>query len=76
MSAVNLLQPILDGVQRNNFNGRPLSAEDFRAEQDANLRQQGHLAHAIGDGVAWDSNVRVANATDDDRHGEERPALN
>ncbi len=66
MSAVSLMQPILDGgVQRNNFfNGRLLSAEDLRAEQDANRVQRGHLAHAIGDGVAWGLDVSIASATE------------
>lgn len=66
MSAVSLMQPILDGgVQRNNFfNGRLLSAEDLRAEQDANRVQRGHLARAIGDGVAWGLDVSIAGATE------------
>lgn len=55
MSAVELLQPILDAdLQRNNFfNGRLLSAEDLRAEQDANRAEHAHLTRAIGDGIAW-----------------------
>src|SRR5438128_647433 len=59
MSAVDLLQPILDGgVQRNNFfNGRLLSAEDLRAEQIATGVQIGQVARAVGDGVAWGMGV-------------------
>ncbi|HKG92967.1 MAG TPA: hypothetical protein VKA84_13775, partial [Gemmatimonadaceae bacterium] len=55
MSVVDLLQPILDGgLQRNNFfNGRLLSAEDLRAEQDATRAQLSRLARGAGDGVAW-----------------------
>lgn len=61
MSAVDLLEPILDGgLQRNNFfNGRLLSAEDLRAEQDATRTQAGLLARAQGDGVAWGLAVTV-----------------
>lgn len=59
MSTVNLLQPLLDGgLQRNNFfNGRLLSAEDLRTEQDASRAQQRALARASGDGVAWGLDV-------------------
>ena len=59
MTAVELLEPILGGgVERNNFfNGRLLSAEDLRAEQDANRAQRGFLARAMGDGVAWGLSV-------------------
>lgn len=59
MSTVNLLQPLLDGgLQRNNFfNGRLLSAEDLRTEQDASRTQQRALARASGDGVAWGLDV-------------------
>ena len=55
MSAVELLQPILQGgLERNNFfNGRLLSAEDLSAEQLANRVQHGLLGRALGDGVAW-----------------------
>ncbi|CAN5916133.1 hypothetical protein BH11GEM2_BH11GEM2_15550 [soil metagenome] len=65
MSTVNLLQPILDGgVQRNNFfNGRLLSAEDLRAEQDANRAQRSQLAQALGDGVASGLEVSIISAT-------------
>jgi hypothetical protein len=61
MSAVDLLQPILDGgLQRNNFfNGRLLSAEDLRAEQAATSLQVGLLAQAEGDGVAYGLGVSI-----------------
>lgn len=64
MSAVALLQPILDDrLQRNNFfNGRLLSAEDLRAEQDATRAALGGLARAVGDGVAWGLEVAVLDA--------------
>ena len=63
MSAVDLLQPILDGgLQRNNFfNGRLLSAEDLRAEQKATSMQVGLVAEAAGDGVAWGLSVSHVN---------------
>jgi len=70
MSAVDLLQPILEGVQRNNFfNGRLLSAEDLRADQDATRAQHAQLGRAIGEGVAWGLDVTVASA------GAERPVV-
>src|SRR5688572_1058818 len=55
MTALQLLQPILDEeLQRNNFfNGRLLSAEDLRAEQNTNHAERALLGRAIGDGVAW-----------------------
>ena len=61
MSTINLLQPLLDGgLQRNNFfNGRLLSAEDLRTEQDASRAQQRALARASGDGVAWGLDVTL-----------------
>ena len=54
MSAVDLLQPILDGgLQRNNFfNGRLLSAEDLRAEQTATDVQLGLIARSAPAGNA------------------------
>lgn len=63
MSAIDLLQPLLDGgVKRNNFfNGRLLSAEDLRAEQDATLRQLRDHGRAFGDGVAWGMAVEIVS---------------
>lgn len=54
MSAIDLLQPLLEGgVRRNNFfNGRLLSAEDLRAEQDATRAQLRDHGMAFGDGIA------------------------
>jgi hypothetical protein len=71
MSAVDLLQPILDGgLQRNNFfNGRLLSAEDLRAEQKATGIQVSHLARADGDGVGWGFGVSVSSV------GPQRPRV-
>jgi hypothetical protein len=64
MSAVDLLQPILDGgLERNNFfNGRLLSAEDLRTEQAAARTQAALLARAAGDGVGWGLGVSVLSA--------------
>lgn len=70
MSAVDLLQPILEGVQRNNFfNGRLLSAEDLRAEQEATRAQDARLARTVGEGVAWGLDVAVVSG------GPDRPTL-
>lgn len=65
MSAVDLLQPILDGgLERNNFfNGRLLSAEDLRAEQTATAAQLARLAGGVGDGVAWGMGVSVLTSS-------------
>src|SRR6185295_8945664 len=61
MSTVDLLQPVrAGGVQRNNFfNGRLLSAEDLRAEQEANRARHRQRANATGDGVARGMEVSV-----------------
>jgi hypothetical protein len=50
-----LLEPILSGGIRNNyfFNGRLLSAEDLREEQEANAQGHRRLGQAIGEGVAF-----------------------
>jgi len=63
MSVVELLEPILGGgLERNNFfNGRLLSAEDLRAEQDAERLRQSLIARSVGDGVGWGLGVDVAN---------------
>jgi hypothetical protein len=49
----HLLEPLLDGGVRstNWFNGRVLTAEDLRADQDANRQQRQLLARAVGQGV-------------------------
>lgn len=61
MSAIDLLQPLLEGgVRRNNFfNGRLLSAEDLRAEQDATRAQLRDHGRAFGDGIAWGLGVEL-----------------
>ena len=71
MSAVDLLQPILEGgLERNNFfNGRLLSAEDLRTEQAATREQSSRIARTIGDGIAWGLGVSVASV------GPERPRV-
>jgi hypothetical protein len=60
---VDLLQPLLaGGIQRNHFfNGRLLSAEDLRAEQDASRAQARGLARALGAGVAQGLEVAIAS---------------
>jgi len=58
-----LLTPILDGGIRSTyfFNGRLLSAEDLRQEQNAQQRAYQQLGRALGDGVAY--GLRVAENT-------------
>ncbi len=53
MSEKNLLTPILDGGVRNThfFQGRLLTAEDMRGEQDANRTRDRYLGQAVGAGV-------------------------
>jgi hypothetical protein len=53
MGRIELLQPFLEGGIRNTnfFNGRLLSAEDLRREQQANRERDAQLAKAIGAGV-------------------------
>lgn len=65
MSLVELLEPILDGgLERNNFfNGRLLSAEDLRAEQDAERLRQSLIARSVGDGVGWGLAVTVVSTS-------------
>src|SRR6185436_6390304 len=65
MSLVELLEPILDGgLERNNFfNGRLLSAEDLRAEQDAERLRQSLIARSVGDGVGWGLAVSVVSTS-------------
>lgn len=63
MSKVELLEPLLeDGIRNTNFfNGRLLTAEDLRAEQDASRRQHLQLGRAIGEGAAY--GLEVSKAT-------------
>ena len=51
--SLELLEPMLRGGIRNThfFNGRLLTAEDLRAEQQANRQQHRQLGLAIGAGV-------------------------
>jgi hypothetical protein len=53
MSRFELLEPFLeDGILNTNFfNGRLLSAEDLRTEQQAALKRASHLGAAVGTGV-------------------------
>jgi hypothetical protein len=53
MGRIELLQPFLEGGIRNTnfFNGRLLSAEDLRQEQQANRERDTQLARAVGAGV-------------------------
>ncbi|HEV2801604.1 MAG TPA: hypothetical protein VGW12_13955 [Pyrinomonadaceae bacterium] len=53
MSRIELLQPFLEGGIRNTnfFNGRLLSAEDLRQEQQANRDRIAQLARAVGAGI-------------------------
>jgi hypothetical protein len=62
MSAIELLEPFLEqGIRNTNFfNGRLLSAEDLRAEQEANRQQHQQLGRALGEGVAYGLEVRKA----------------
>ena len=62
MSAIELLEPFLEqGIRNTNFfNGRLLSAEDLRAEQEANRQQHQQLGQAIGEGIAYGLEVRQA----------------
>ncbi|MDQ1591845.1 MAG: hypothetical protein QOG71_2472 [Pyrinomonadaceae bacterium] len=53
MGRIELLQPFLEGGIRNTnfFNGRLLSAEDLRQEQQANRERDSQLARAVGAGI-------------------------
>ncbi|HEX8212592.1 MAG TPA: hypothetical protein VF584_20610 [Longimicrobium sp.] len=62
MDATDLLEPVLtNGIRLNNFfNGRILTAEDLRAEQQAVRGRDRQLAHALGEGVAHGLEVAAA----------------
>jgi hypothetical protein len=66
MNITELLAPVLtDGIRVNNFfNGRVLTAEDLRAEQQANRAQHRQLAQAIGEGVVHGLEVSARTADD------------
>ncbi len=59
---LELHEPLLRGGIRNThfFNGRLLTAEDLRAEQQANRQQHQQLGLAIGAGVVEGYDVRLA----------------
>ncbi|HLM56361.1 MAG TPA: carboxypeptidase-like regulatory domain-containing protein [Pyrinomonadaceae bacterium] len=64
MSYTELLEPILRGGIRsvNFFNGRLLSAEDLKQEQDANREGRARLGQAVGHGVAYGLEVALSAA--------------
>ncbi|HEV2861677.1 MAG TPA: hypothetical protein VGX48_11765 [Pyrinomonadaceae bacterium] len=64
MSYTELLEPILRGGIRsvNFFNGRLLSAEDLKQEQDANREGRARLGQAVGHGVAYGLEVVLSAA--------------
>ena len=61
---LQLLDPMLRGGIRNThfFNGRLLTAEDLRVEQQANRQQHQQLGLAIGAGVVEGYDVRLASS--------------
>ncbi len=65
MSKISLLEPLLDkGIRNTNFfNGRLLSAEDLRAEQQASREHDGQLGRAIGEGIAYGLEVQKKPAS-------------
>lgn len=64
MSAIQLEQPVLDGIRWTNFfNGRLLSAEDLSADQLADRNARRLLGQAIGEGVAFGLEVSVVAGT-------------
>ena len=64
MSYTELLEPILKGGVRsvNFFNGRLLSAEDLKQEQEANREGRSRLGQAVGHGVAYGLDVALSAA--------------
>jgi hypothetical protein len=60
MDRIELLTPILEGGIRNTyfFNGRLLTAEDLRVEQEANRNQRQQLGQAIGEGIIYGLQVQ------------------
>lgn len=61
--SLELLEPMLRGGIRNThfFNGRLLTAEDLRAEQEANRQQRRQLGLAIGAGVVEGFDVALVS---------------
>lgn len=66
MSAVDLLNPILEGGINsvNFFNGRLLTANDLSREQEANREAARRLGQAIGAGVAYGLEVSKSTSKD------------
>lgn len=66
MSAVDLLNPILEGgiSSVNFFNGRLLTANDLSREQEANREAARRLGQAIGAGVAYGLEVSKSTSKD------------
>jgi hypothetical protein len=62
MDATDLLEPVLgNGIRLTNFfNGRILTAEDLRTDQQGNRAQHRQLARALGEGVAHGLEVAAA----------------
>jgi hypothetical protein len=59
-----LEEPILDrGISNTNFfNGRLLTADALKTDQQANRQQRGQLGRAVGDGVVSGLEVRLVSA--------------
>jgi hypothetical protein len=60
MLTTELLTPVLEGgIQNTNFfNGRLLTAEDLRTEQQASQQRHQRLGQAIGEGIVYGLQVR------------------
>lgn len=73
-STLKLLEPFFDpekGIKNTNFfNGRILTAEDLKTDQDANRRQHEQLGRALGTGVVSGLEVSL-----DDPGSPEKPPL-
>ncbi|HEU0052900.1 MAG TPA: hypothetical protein VFQ39_06970 [Longimicrobium sp.] len=65
VNATELLEPVLgDGIRLTNFfNGRILTAEDLRTDQQANRAQHRQLARALGEGVAHGLEVSASTSS-------------
>ncbi|MDT7604490.1 MAG: hypothetical protein QOF61_2487, partial [Acidobacteriota bacterium] len=73
MSRVELLEPLFDGGVRNTnfFNGRLLSAEDLRTEQESVRGRLAHVGRAAGAGVVaglWVEKVPSSSPPGDTSH--------
>ena len=67
MTTIKFLQSILDdGIKRNNFyNGRILTAEDLKKEQEACIETNRRTNIVAGEGVVYGLEVRCAGTTTD-----------